>query len=82
MEDGEVELVRVLQEGEMAHGRQDEEARVGNGRSDIFGVGALDRLVVVAVDDEDGGIDRLELAARRDRGNLIALIVAVGETAV
>ena len=61
MEDGEVELVRVLQEGEMAHVRQDEQARVGNDRGDIFGMGAVDRLVVVAVDDEDGRLDRLEL---------------------
>ena len=41
MQDGEVELVRVLQKGEMAHIRQDQEPGVRDGRGDIFGVGRL-----------------------------------------
>ena len=40
MQDREIELVGVLQEGEMAHVRQDEQAGVRDGRGDIFGVGA------------------------------------------
>jgi hypothetical protein len=32
-----------------------------DGRGDIFGMRPFDRLVVVAVDDENGGVDRLQL---------------------
>jgi hypothetical protein len=49
------------QEGEMARVRQDQEAGVRNGCRDIFGVRPFDRLVMVAVDDEDWRVDRLEL---------------------
>jgi Protein of unknown function, DUF488 len=61
MQDGEIELVRVLQEGEMAHIRQDQEPGVRDDCGDLFRMRLLDRLVVVAVDDENGCVDRLEL---------------------
>src|SRR5271166_6834043 len=64
MQDREIEHLRVLQEGEMAHVRQDEETGMRDGRRDIFGVLALDRLVMVAVDDQDGRVDRRELSVR------------------
>src|SRR5271157_2786438 len=57
MQDREIEHLRVLQEGEMAHVRQDEETGMRDGRRDIFGVLALDRLVMVAVDDQDGRVE-------------------------
>ena len=51
----------VLQKGEMADVGQDQQPRMRDRRGDIFGVLALDRLVVIAVDDEDRRVDRLEL---------------------
>ena len=45
----------------MAHVGQDQKAGVWDRRCDIFGVCALDRLVVVAVNDDNGRVDRLEL---------------------
>ena len=61
MQDGEVELLRVLQEREVTHIRQDQEAGVRDRCRDIFGVRAFDGFVMVAVDDKDGRVDRLEL---------------------
>src|SRR6202044_2577042 len=61
MEDREIELARVLQEGEVAHVRQNEQAGVRDGRGDVFCMRPLDRFVMVAVDNENGRVDRLEL---------------------
>src|SRR4051794_1337901 len=58
-----VEAFRVLEEGEMAGLRQDQEARTGNVRGDELGVLALDSLVTVAIDDP----------GRRGDGSQIAL---------
>src|ERR1700750_2671983 len=61
MQDGEIELVRVLQEGEVACVRENEQPSMRNGRGDIFRMRPFDRLVVVAIDDENGRVDRLQL---------------------
>jgi hypothetical protein len=53
VQDGEIELPRILQKGEMACVGQDQQPRVRDHRRDIFGVLTLDRLVMVAVGDED-----------------------------
>jgi hypothetical protein len=61
MQDGEIELVRVLQKGKVARIRQNQQPGVRDGRRDIFGVRPLDRLVVVAVHHDNRRVDRLEL---------------------
>src|SRR6202047_3940367 len=61
MQQREVEQLRILQEREVAGVGQDQEAGVRDGRGDVFRVLALDRLVVIAVDDEHRRRDRLEL---------------------
>jgi len=59
MQDGEIELVRVLQKREVARVRQNQQPGMRDGRGHIFRMGPFDRLVVIAVNDEDGGVDRL-----------------------
>src|ERR1700716_527491 len=61
MQDGEVELPRVLQKREMACIRQDQQPRVRDRRGDRIGVLAFYRLVMIAVNDEDRRVDRLQL---------------------
>src|ERR1700691_1840344 len=61
MQDGEIELVRVLQKREVARVWQDPQPSMGGGRGRIFRMRPFDRLVVVAVNDEDGRVDRFQL---------------------
>ncbi|NWA81761.1 hypothetical protein HX783_03150 [Pseudomonas sp. D2002] len=52
-----IEQRRVLQEGEVAGVRQNQQPGAGNGRGDVLGVFALDRFVMVAVHHQDRGLD-------------------------
>src|SRR5258708_3312564 len=61
VQDSEIKLPRALQKRKMARIRQDQQPRVRNRPRDIVGVLASDRLVMIAVDDEDRRVDRLEL---------------------
>src|SRR6202022_190448 len=56
-----IEPPRILQKGKTACVGQDQQPRVRDHRRDIFGVLTLDRLVMVAVGDENWRVDRLEL---------------------
>ena len=61
MQQRRVEQRGVLQEGEVAGVRQDQQSGPGDRSCDVFSVRALDRLVVVAVRHQYWRSDRLQL---------------------
>src|ERR1700676_2725526 len=57
-----VELFRILQRSEMAHTVEKNEFGVGNASSEIFGVFAFDKFIMLALHDHDRYADLREIA--------------------